>query len=198
MIRSDYMNILAHNLRHLPKEDYHRALEYFEEYFNEAGPEHEQDAIRDLGTPEEAARELIMNLAVKNIEEPPKTVKHGFRAVWIGILGVCAAPIALPLMFAMCCVIAALLICVLAVLFSLFLAAVCAVAGGILGIIGGFGLIFRSFVDGIATLGMGFITIGLGTLLVYGSFHLCRWALGKMSTSLGNITKGGRRHENKN
>lgn len=197
MIRADYMNILAHNLRHLPKEDYHRAMEYFEEYFNEAGPEHEQDAIRDLGSPEEAARELIMNLAEKNIEEPPKTVKHGLNAVWVGILGVCAAPIALPLLLAVFCVLFALLITVLAVLFSIFLAAICTAAGGVLALVGGFILTFRSFADGIATLGMGFITVGLGILFVYGSFHLCRWALGKTSKSLGNITKGGRKHENK-
>lgn len=198
MTRSDYMNILAHNLRHLPKEDYHRAMEYFEEYFNEAGPEHEQDAIRDLGTPEEASRELIMNLAERNIEEPPKTVKHGFHAVWIGILGVCAAPIALPLLLAVVCVIFALLICVLAVLFSLFVAAVCTAAGGVLAVVGGFPLMFHAFWNGIATIGMGFITLGLGILFVYGSFHLCRLTLGKTSKSLGNITKGGRRHENKN
>ncbi len=197
MIRADYMNILAHNLRHLPKEDYHRAMEYFEEYFNEAGPEHEQDAIRDLGAPEEAARELIMNLAVKNIEEPPRTVKHGLNAVWIGLLGVCAAPIALPLLLAVICVIFALLIVVLALLFSIFLTAICTVAGGVLALVGGFVLTFRSFADGIATLGMGFITLGLGILFVYGSFHLCRWVLGKTSKSLGNITKGGRNHENK-
>ena len=30
------------------------------------------------------------------MEQPPKTVKHSFKAVWIGILGICAAPIALP------------------------------------------------------------------------------------------------------
>lgn len=198
MIRTDYMNILAHNLRHLPKEDYHRAMEYFEEYFNEAGPEHEQDAIRDLGSPEEAARELIMNLAVKNIEEPPKTVRHGFNAVWVGILGVCAAPIALPLLLAVICVIAALLITALALLFSVFLAAICTVAGGVFGIVGGFILIFHTFADGIATLGTGLIASGLGILFVYGSFHMCRWALGKTSKYLGNITKGGRNHENKN
>ena len=31
MTRADYMTILSHNLRRLPKEDYDRAIEYFEE-----------------------------------------------------------------------------------------------------------------------------------------------------------------------
>ena len=197
MTRGDYMTILSHNLRHLPKEDYDRAMEYFEEYFNEAGPAHEQDAIQDLGAPEDASRELIMNLAEKNIGEQPKTVRHGVHAVWVGILGVCAAPIALPLLLALVCVIFALVITLFAVLGSLALAAVCVAAGGVVGLIGGFVLTFRAFADGIATIGMSLLTLGIGILFVYGSFRLCRWALGKVAQSLGNITKGGRRQDHK-
>ena len=48
MTKTEYMKILTHNLRRLPKEDYDRAIEYFEEYFAEAGPENEQQAIADL------------------------------------------------------------------------------------------------------------------------------------------------------
>ena len=33
MTKTEYMKILAHKLRRLPKEDYDRAIEYFEEYF---------------------------------------------------------------------------------------------------------------------------------------------------------------------
>ncbi|MCI9442241.1 MAG: DUF1700 domain-containing protein [Ruminococcus sp.] len=197
MTRADYMKTLAYNLRHLPKEDYDRAIEYFEEYFNEAGPEHEQTAIEDLGTPEEASRELIMDLAEKNIQEPPKTVKRGLHAVWIGILGVCAAPIALPMLLIFFCLIFMLVIVLFALLLSVFAAAVCTAAGGVMGIVGGAALTFRTFADGIATVGLGLVIFGLGILFVYGSFHLCRCVLVKMSQSLGNITKGGRRHENR-
>lgn len=96
MTKSEYMKKLSYSLRRLPKEDFNQAIDYFEEYFAEAGEENEQQAIEDLGSPEDAAKELIMNLAEKNMEQPPKTVKHSFKAVWIGILGICAAPIALP------------------------------------------------------------------------------------------------------
>lgn len=197
MTRADYMNILAQNLKRLPKDDYNRAMEYFEEYFNEAGPEQEQEAIDDLGSPEEASRELIMNLAQRSIEEPPKTVRHGFHAVWIGILGVCAAPIALPLLLIFFCLILMLALLGFGLLLTFFLAAVCTAAGGVLALAGGFVLIFHSFADGIATLGMGLLTLGLGILFVYGSFRLCRWTLSKMSQTLGNMTKGGRKHEDK-
>ena len=86
MTKSEYMKKLSYSLRRLPKEDFNQAIDYFEEYFAEAGEENEQQAIEDLGSPEDAAKELIMNLAEKNMEQPPKTVKHSFKAVWIGIL----------------------------------------------------------------------------------------------------------------
>ena len=69
MTKTEYMKILARSLRRLPKEDYDRAIEYFEEYFAEAGPENEQQAVSDLGSPEEAANELIKDRATQNIKE---------------------------------------------------------------------------------------------------------------------------------
>lgn len=110
MTKSEYMKKLSYSLRRLPKEDFNQAIDYFEEYFAEAGEENEQQAIEDLGSPEDAAKELIMNLAEKNMEQPPKTVKHSFKAVWIGILGICAAPIALPIALSLICVIAAVIV----------------------------------------------------------------------------------------
>lgn len=196
MNKEEYLKTLAHKLRRLPKEDYDTAMEYFVEYFAEAGPEQEQQAIEDLGTPEEAANTLIMNLAEKNVKEPPKTVKGGFHAVWIGILGICAAPIALPLALAVVAVVFAVVVSVLAVLFALFVSAVCLAAAGIVGIIGGVICLVHTFADGIATIGLGFFASGAGILFVYGSFCLCRWFLKKISQSLGTLTKGGRNHEN--
>lgn len=195
MTKTEYMKTLAHRLRRLPKEDYDKAMDYFEEYFADAGPENEQRAIEDLGSPDDAANELIMDLAVKNTQKPPKTVKRGLSAVWIGILGVCAAPIALPLAFAMLAVIICFVIVVLAVIFSLVIAAIAVVASGIIGIFGGGILLFSTFADGLATVGLGLCALGAGTLLVYGAINFCRWFLRRTSKSLGNITKGGKKNE---
>lgn len=195
MTRSDYMKTLAKKLRRLPREDFNKAMEYFAEYFEEAGPENVQQAIHDLGTPQDAARELIMELAVKNAEEPPKTVKRGLSAVWIGILGVCAAPIALPLALALICVILALVITVLACLFSIFVSALAFIASGIVGAILGVIVMFSAFADGLTTVGLSLSVLGLGLISTFGSFVLCRWFLRKMSKSLGQITKGGKKNE---
>lgn len=48
MTKSEYMKKLSYSLRRLPKEDFNQAIDYFEEYFAEAGEENEQQAIEDL------------------------------------------------------------------------------------------------------------------------------------------------------
>lgn len=193
MNKTEYMKILSKKLRHLPKEDYDRAIEYFEEYFAEAGSENEQQAIQDLGSPEEAARELIMNLAEQNVSEPPKTVKRGMSAVWIGILGVCAAPIALPLALAIVILIACVFLVVAVCLLSVLIEGISVAAGGIINIVAGIAILFRAFGDGLCNLGVGLICFGAGLLFTCGSILLFRWAVRKLSVFLGKITKGGRK-----
>ena len=55
MTRQEYMEELKKYLKRLPQEDFDNAIEYFSEYFEEAGPEKEQQVMRELGEPKEAA-----------------------------------------------------------------------------------------------------------------------------------------------
>lgn len=196
MTKADYMKTLAYSLRHLPKEEFEQAMDYFEEYFAEAGSEHEQQAIEDLGSPDEASKTLIMNLAAKNVEEPPKTVKHSFKAVWIGLIALCAAPIALPLAFCLICVIAALIFAILCVLGGILLSAFCVLAAAVIGFIGGIALLFSSFANGIATLGFSLLCAGGGVLFLFVAFQFCKWFLQKIVQFLGKLMKKkGAKHE---
>ena len=198
MTKTEYMKILTHNLRRLPKEDYDRAIEYFEEYFAEAGPENEQQAIADLGSPDEAAKALIVDLAAQNIKEKPKTMKGGLSALWIAVLAVCSAPVTLPIAICLLAVIAVVLFCVGIALFCVVISAVAGAASGILTLFGGIVLLFRSLGDGLCNIGLGLFSTGLGILFVYGAILLFKWLIRKASVSLGKITKGGRRNEKNN
>ena len=193
MTKTEYMKVLSKKLRRLPKEDYERAVEYFEEYFADAGLENEQKAIEDLGTPEEAARELIMDLAEEDADKPPKTVERGMRAIWIGILGICAAPIALPLALVFIILIACAFLVVFCVLLCIVIAGVSVAAGGIISTIAGAAVLFQSFADGLCNLGFGLGCFGAGLLFTYGSVLLFGWTVRKLSVFLGQITKGGRK-----
>ena len=49
MTRTEYIAKLTKYLRKLPQQDYEEAIEYFMEYFEEAGPENEARVIAELG-----------------------------------------------------------------------------------------------------------------------------------------------------
>ena len=62
MTRNEYMEQLKKYLKRLPKEDYDNAIEYFSEYFDEAGAENEQQVIEELGTPQMVASTICLHL----------------------------------------------------------------------------------------------------------------------------------------
>lgn len=195
MTRAEYMNCLAQKLKRLPKEDFDTAMDYFTEYFEEAGAENEQQAITDLGSPETAADQIIMNMAVKNSEEPDKGkgMKRGFSAVWVGILAVFAAPIALPVAIAVLGVILSLGAAVLSVVFGVGITGIAAVAASFVGAVCGIVMLFLSPANGIATLGISLIGIGIGLFVGYaaaaGGKHVLKWIariFGKMVKRRGD------------
>ena len=61
MTRNEYLGALREELRSLPVQEQEDALRYYEEYFDDAGPENEQQVIAELGSPEALARNIIQN-----------------------------------------------------------------------------------------------------------------------------------------
>ena len=59
MNRNEYMAALRRALSVLPEEERASALRYYEEYFDDAGPENEQRVIADLGAPETVAEQIL-------------------------------------------------------------------------------------------------------------------------------------------
>lgn len=51
MTRKEFMAELAARLHRLPQEDLQAALQYYEEYFDEAGSQNEQAVINELKVP---------------------------------------------------------------------------------------------------------------------------------------------------
>ena len=195
MNKAEYMKCLEHRLRRLPKEDYNKAIEYFEEYFEEAGPEQESQAIEDLGRPEMAADQIIRDFAVENADQPTRNVKKGFSAIWVGVLAIFAAPIGLPLALAFGIVALAFIVVVIAVIFAILCTAVTLGASSIPCIFISFWFMFTSPANGVATLGMGLMGIGVGIWVVMGCIALCKWFLNAMTKIFAKIARGGRRHE---
>lgn len=191
MNKEQYMKALKRRLRHLPREDFNRAVEYFEEYFAEAGSEGEQQAVIDLGAPEEAAEQIIRDLAIANTEKPVKGVKKGISAVWIGILGVCAAPVALPVLLFVLLAVIFLLLAVLLVFLGILLCGGLLILSAPVSLIGGFGIITDSVPAALICFGNGLMGAALGILTVYGMGWLIKIFLGWLVKLFGHAAKKG-------
>lgn len=119
MNRQKFMQELEFLLKKLPTEQRLEVLEFYREYFAEAGVENEQKVLDELKSPEHLAAKILAEYAQKQIsfKEEVKNKKakntNGIKAFWFGALAILAAPIAIPLMIGLLSILFSLAIVVL-------------------------------------------------------------------------------------
>ncbi|MGN1014677.1 MAG: DUF1700 domain-containing protein [Butyricicoccus sp.] len=176
MTREEYLRQLERYLKRLPKDDYDSAMEYFTEHFDDAGPEAEQRVMQELGTPKEAAAELLSNLLhEKTTAQKERKYTSVGTVMLIAVLAVFAAPIGIPLLLAAVLVLAAGLLVLAA-------GALCILLFGVCGLILGAKMLLRGIVAiavspaGAALLaGAGLLSIGASVLISILLLCVCRW-----------------------
>lgn len=174
MNKNDFITTLKRRLKHLPKEDFEDAIAYYTEYLEEMGVDAQSDVTSKLGTPEDAAREIIANCTEKHINNQKEkgSIKNSTTIIRMTILAILASPIAIPL--------AAVAIALLAVILCTFIILILTL--GFMGVaLAGSGiLLFVSilFAAGIAQklvcCGLGFLFLGIGILLMLATILLSR------------------------
>ncbi len=198
MTKEEYMEQLRTKLKRLPKEDFIKAIEYFEEYFAEAGEENTTQAIEDLGSPQEAADQIIREVAIDHGKsgEAKKDVRKGINGVWVVILAIFASPIALPFIFAAVVMLLALLIVVISFLAAIGLSGVAFVVSAPITLIGAVMMIPHSIPVALVCAGIGLTSMALGVLIVYASYLWVRkflyWVVLTFSKK---FAKGGKKSE---
>ena len=114
MTKDDFLTTLRTLIQDMPPEDRRDVMNYYTEYFEDAGPEREQEVLCQLGSPEQVAREVLGG-GFAPARESAGAPKRS-RGLISAIAMICAAPIALPLMAAgvlvVCCMALAALLCV--------------------------------------------------------------------------------------
>jgi len=70
-------------------------MDYFKELFDDAGPEGEEELIASLGTPKEAAHDILSDLLDKKVNEAPAQ-KNDRQLLHIALLALLVAPIGIP------------------------------------------------------------------------------------------------------
>ena len=191
MTRQEYMEQLKKYLKRLPKEDYENAIEYFSEYFDEAGSQKEQQVMKELGEPKEAARELLLNLLQESVENDqdiveekaavqPEAASGGKKRspgkiILLAILVLCASPVSLALLVGVLAVLLAVVVTATAVIFSLGITSIAATAGGIVTVGFGATLVLKSAAAACMMIGGGFLMAGIGILAGVLTIYICKW-----------------------
>jgi len=167
MNRIEFMNELKHKLRRLPFEEAQNAINYYEEYFDEAGPENEAQTIAQLGSPSDVASKIIGEYAI-TAAEPAPTEKKKSNVLLITLLAVFASPIAFPIAIS----ILAILFSVGVVFFSLFITGVALLPAGIVTVFLGFWSFSHGFSTGLFYLGSGVLIFAIGAAIALGTVQL--------------------------
>lgn len=168
MNRQEFILALRRELKKLPPEEIVAATEFYEEFFDEVlanGAKTEQEIIAELGGPKRVAAEIKADYAARILDDDETVVESGkggktnkISAVWWVILGICSAPVSIPL----ACGIAFVAFCVFFGLLGTVLGIYGAIIGCACGAIGAivFGII--AFASCVST---GFLFVGAGLLL---------------------------------
>ncbi|MBS6397612.1 MAG: DUF1700 domain-containing protein [Clostridiales bacterium] len=194
MSRAEFMERLEKLLRDIPDSEREEALQYYEDYFEDAGKENEEAVLAELGSPEQVAEKLKAGLSdpeeentrtgLVNITDvqaeseepkkmPPKKETNFWKVLAVILLVILAAPIGIPLAFAGLLVLAGLVMGILALVFGFVIAGFAILFSGVIGITAGIARMFVSFPWGIATAGMGCLLLAFGILATMLTVWLC-------------------------
>ena len=193
MTRTEYIAKLTKYLRKLPQQDYEEAIEYFMEYFEEAGPENEARVIAELGTPKEAAHEVISRLLDEKIIEEKSSLRNKTTILWIAILAVLASPVALPILLFFLAMIVTLLMIIFAVIVTALALTFALLISGVYTFFTSFSLLSVSLASTLFGGGLGLLMFGGALLLLLISFEICKLIVKLIALLIKWLIKKGRK-----
>ena len=193
MTKTEYIAKLTKYLRKLPQQDYEEAIEYFMEYFEEAGPENEARVIAELGTPKEAAHEVISRLLEEKIVEDKSSLRNKTTILWIAILAVLASPVALPILLFFLAMIVTLLMINFAVIVTALALTFALLISGVYTFFTSFSLLSVSLASTLFGGGLGLLMFGGALLLLLISFEICKLIVKLIALLIKWLIKKGRK-----
>ena len=184
MNRNEYMAALRRALAGLPEEERASALRYYEEYFDDAGPENERKAIDGLGAPEQVAAQILADYReltavplqgrdAGSAAAKPRRRWRGISPWLLIVLVLLAIPVGVPLLFGAAATVLGLLAAAAAVVFAFAVVIPLALllAGAMLC---GFSFaLWGAPASAVTTLGCGLALLALGVLVSLLIIKLC-------------------------
>ncbi|QDZ99941.1 DUF1700 domain-containing protein [Lysinibacillus fusiformis] len=166
MDRASYLKKLRGKLRRLPAQELDAALAYYEEYFDEAGENNEQQVISELGSPSHVASQILADFALKDLENTSeKSTKKNMTALWLIILAIISAPLSLPLLATAIALILSFGAVIISLIFAIGAGILSIFIGGIAALISGIFILTEHWPTALLFMGIGLIITGLSVLL---------------------------------
>ena len=168
MTRAEFIAELRGRLYTLPAEERDNAIQFYEEYFDDAGPENEQAVINELGSPENVANKILsgegnitpaQTWKTPGRNTPKQSDTTGLK-IAVAILAVISSPIWLTLLFLFAVAAFAAVIFAMAMLTALVAVALACLVVCVVCLVLGVWLLFRDPLNGAFVLSVGLMGLG--------------------------------------
>lgn len=184
MNRIEFMTELASLLQDIPAEERRDAMQYYNDYFDDAGEDQEQQVIDELESPQKVAEKIKADMTGEEVEQQAGEQQAGgqtffsgsgrtWKIILIVVIGLCALPVILPAVLGILGAALGVVLAVFGFFLGLVLAAASILIAGIALIIAGIWCIVPELAIGLALIGSGLIVSVLGVLALVGSIKLC-------------------------
>ena len=202
MTRVEFIHNLRRELRKLPPEEIVAATEFYEEYFDEAlesldttgmteeeaerlREETEASLIEEIGSPKTAANRIRSDYASRILEgETPAggekvSVGHKLSAVWWVIIGICSAPVSIPIAICIACAAFGIIVGALSIMICIYVGIISIAIGGIAFVVAGCAAVPAAVTTAVLFIGIGLMAMALSAAAGVGAFigtrELIRW-----------------------
>ncbi len=175
MTKQEFLQELKRELHGLSEEELRSSLEYYVEMIDdrmESGiPEHV--AIKQLGSPKDIAREIMLDLPI------PKLLKHKYKQrsgwkTWEIVLLILGFPLWFPLLVTVAAVVLTLYIVLWSVLITFWAVDLALAVSSVVLLAVAVPLLFEHPANALFNLGAALVLIGLAVLLFFGCLKLTK------------------------
>ncbi|MEF9941791.1 MAG: hypothetical protein RR920_05840 [Lachnospiraceae bacterium] len=201
MNRLEFMTTLAALLQDISVEEREEAMQYYNDYFDDAGIENEMHVVAELESPQKVAatikaglsgqcniageysergytdtrfeqKEPLINRGIVHEKEPVKT-SNWLKIVLIILIVIVGGPIVLPIAFGILATVGALFLAMIAIFVSFLFAGIAIFIVGIVVAVFGMVQLVSSIPIALGMIGGGMILFAIGMVTTVGMVKLC-------------------------
>ena len=188
--RQKYISELKKLLAPLTVEERTDALDFYNEYIEDAGYNSYQQIVKEMGNPRQLSHKILADYSIKANDEGTKSghtasPHSSWRVFWLIIIAIVTSPITFALSFGALVV----LICALAAVFGVSVGILGTLAGlvfaaGVL-LYSGIGVVVAAPMTGILYIGFGITILGILLFCIPLVYWIIRW----LAQAIANLAK---------